>query len=280
MRTLSVALAAHLAGETTTLARLWKVTRTDATVFGFTDHDQDLAVGGVTYQAATGYTASAVRATLGLAVDNLEVQGVLDSASLTVDDIRAGVWDYAAVEVLLVNWADVSMGTATLAKGKLGRIRDGRASFVAELRGLSQHLQQPIGRLYMPACDADLGDARCGVTLAAFTVTGAVTTVISKRTFYDSSRMEADGYFDAGLLTWTTGNNAGLSMEVKEYLVSVGSVGLQLPMPFTVQVGDEYSMSAGCNKAQATCIGTFGNGVNFQGFPHLPGLHRLVSGEA
>jgi uncharacterized phage protein (TIGR02218 family) len=132
----------------------------------------------------------------------------------------------------------------------------------------------------MPACDADLGDARCGVTLASFTVTGTITGVTSKRAFADSGRAEADGYFDGGLITWTTGNNAGLAMEVKTFLNAGGAIALQLPMPFTVQVGDEYSMSAGCDKAQATCIATFANGVNFQGFPHLPGLHRLVSGEA
>lgn len=278
MRTVSAALAAHLAGTGLTVATLWKVTRADAHVFGFTDHDQDVTVSGVTYEAATGYTRSAVRATLGLAVDNLEVQGVLDSSSLTVDDICAGIWDYATVEVMLVNWADTSMGTMTLTKGKLGRIQAGRSSFTAELRGLSQHLAQPIGRLYMPACDADLGDSRCGVTLATYTVTGTITGVTSKRAFADTSRAEADGYFDGGKITWLTGNNAGLSTEVKTYALAGGALTLQLPMPFSVQVGDTYSMSAGCDKTAATCTAKFSNMVNFQGFPHLPGLDRLLSG--
>ncbi|MDZ4255239.1 MAG: phage BR0599 family protein, partial [Sulfuritalea sp.] len=202
-------------------------------------------------------------------------------SSITVDDIRAGLWDYATVEVSLVNWADVSMGTLALTKGKLGRIQDGRASFVAELRGLSQHLQQPIGRLYMPACDADLGDSRCGVDLngsPGLTVTGTITSVASKRSFADTGRGEADGYFDGGKITWLTGNNADLAMEVKTFLNSGGAFTLQLPMPFTVQVGDTYSVHAGCDKTFATCGSKFSNAVNYQGFPHLPGLDRLVSG--
>jgi uncharacterized phage protein (TIGR02218 family) len=278
MRTISAALEAHLAGETTTLATLWKVTRTDARVFGFTDHDRDLGVGGVTYRAETGYTRSAVRASLGLAVDNLEVQGVLDAPDLTVDEIRAGKWDYATVEVMLVNWADVSMGTLTLTKGKMGHIRAGRSSFTAELRGMSQHLQQPIGRLYMPSCDADLGDSRCGINLASFTVTGTVTGVTSKRAFADTGRTEADGYFDGGKLTWLTGNNTGLSMEVKTFINAGGALTLQLPMSYHVQPGDTYSLSAGCDKSFATCKAKFSNGVNFQGFPHLPGLDWLMRG--
>ncbi len=285
MRSISAALAAHYASECTTIATLWKVTRTDGQVFAFTDHDRDITVSGVTYQAETGFTKSATRATLGLQVDNLEVQGVLDAASITVDDIRAGFWDYAVVEILECNWADTSMGTLSKGKGKLGRVRDGRSSFVAELRGLSQHLQQPIGRLYMPACDADLGDSRCGVDLngsPGLTVTGTVTSVSSKRVFTDSGRAEASGYFDGGKITWLTGNNAGLSMEVKTYMLGgspdLSTIALQLPMPFTIQAGDTYSMHAGCDKTFATCGSKFSNTVNFQGFPHLPGLDRLVSG--
>jgi uncharacterized phage protein (TIGR02218 family) len=278
MRTISAGLEAHIAGEVTTLATLWKVTRVDGTVYGFTDHDQDLTLSGVTYQSETGYTKSAVRASLGLAVDNMEVQGVLDAAAITVDDIRAGKWDYATVEVMLANWADLTMGTLKLTKGRLGRIQDGRSSFTAELRGLSQHLAQPIGRLYMPACDADLGDTRCGVTLASFTVTGTITGVTSKRAFADTGRAEADGYFDGGKITWTGGANSGLSMEVKTFLNAGGALTLQLPMTYTVQAGDTYSLSAGCNKTFAICGSKFSNAVNYQGFPHMPGIDRLLSG--
>ena len=278
MRTISAGLEAHLAGEVTTLATLWKVTRVDGQVYGFTDHDQDLNVGGITYEAATGYTRSAVRASLGLAVDNLEVQGMLDSSAIAVDDIRGGLWDYAVVEVFLCNWADLAQGTLVLVKGKLGQIRDGRSRFVAELRGMGQHLAQPFGRLYTPACDADLGDARCGINLGPLTVTGTLTGVTSKRVFADTARTEADGYFDHGEITFTSGNNNGLSMEVKTHLLSGGALTLQLPMPFALQAGDAYSLTPGCDKSFATCVAKFANGVNFQGFPHLPGLDRLIGG--
>jgi uncharacterized phage protein (TIGR02218 family) len=278
MRTIGAALEAHLALSTTKLATLWKVTRADGLVYGFTDHDEDLVVSGVTYKAATGYARSAIRATLGLAPDNLELSGALASSAITAADIRAGIWDYAVVEIFACNWADLTMGTLKMGKGKLGAIKDGRNGFVAELLGLASHLGQAIGRLYTVACDADLGDARCGISLAAFTKTGAITSVTSRRAFADTSRAEADGYFDGGKFTWTSGNNSGLKMEVKTFLHAGGAFTLQLPMPFSVQVGDTYSAIHGCDKTQATCLATFNNVVNFRGFPSVPGPRRMATG--
>ena len=53
-KTISFALAQHLAGEVTTLATCWQITRCDGEVLGFTDHVRDPEVDGVTYEAASG----------------------------------------------------------------------------------------------------------------------------------------------------------------------------------------------------------------------------------
>ncbi|MDH3770986.1 MAG: DUF2163 domain-containing protein [Nitrospirota bacterium] len=54
-KTISSALTQHLAGEVTTLATCWKITRRDSVVQGFTDHVLDLEIDRVTYKAASGY---------------------------------------------------------------------------------------------------------------------------------------------------------------------------------------------------------------------------------
>src|SRR3990167_6826087 len=200
MKTVSANLKAHLQGEYLTIATLWKITRADATVFGFTDCSRDISYSGTDYLAATGHTPSSIKTTSTLGVDNLEVASVLDSATITEADIQAGLWDFAQVEIMLVNYNALADGHMTLRKGWLGNIKTGRAMFVAELRGMMQPLQQSIGRTYAPACDAALGDARCGITLASYTVTGSVTTATSARQFTDTARTEADGYFDGGLI--------------------------------------------------------------------------------
>jgi uncharacterized phage protein (TIGR02218 family) len=278
MKNPSAGFITHIAGELTTLATCWKITRTDGQVYGFTNHDQSLSISGVTYLAETGFSATAIRTAADFAVDNLDVMGVLDAATITAADLRAGLWDFAAVEIFDVNWATLADGVLNQRKGWIGEVRSGRSGFVAELRGLTQRLQQTIGRLYGAACDAELGDARCGVTLASYTVTGTVTGVTSRRVFADSALTDADGYFDQGKITWTGGENDGLSMEVKTYLLAGGAIALVLPMPFDVAIGDTYSLSAGCDKLFPTCGTKFSNKINFRGFPHVPGLDRLVSG--
>lgn len=279
MKDTPAALKNHNALPVTTLAYLWKVTRTDSVVFGFTNHDRGLALDGVTYQARAGFSATAIRTEARYSVANLDVIGVLDSETITESDIHAGLWDYARIEVMEVNWADLSMGVRKHRVGWLGEVRRGKLSFEAELRGLAEKLQQNIGAMIGPDCEADLGDARCKVELGPFTGTGAITSATSNRLFADSGRSEADGWFDEGKITWTTGANAGLSMEVKAYLEAGGSIELQQPMPFAVEVGDEYEIVAGCRKRfTEDCKSKFDNAVNFQGFPHLPGLRRQISG--
>ena len=56
MKSASTQLAAHVVGESTTLATCWKVSRRDGVVLGFTDHDQDVTVDGLLYQASTPLT--------------------------------------------------------------------------------------------------------------------------------------------------------------------------------------------------------------------------------
>ena len=62
----------------TTLAQCWKVTRTDTTVFAFTDHDADLTVGGVTYKIAIGFVPSAIERSTELNTDNQTLTGLID----------------------------------------------------------------------------------------------------------------------------------------------------------------------------------------------------------
>lgn len=275
MKAASSQLAAHIAGETTTLATCWKVTRGDGAVFGFTDFDRDLVIDGVVYEARTGYTRSAIHAISDLSVDNLDIESALDSEALAAPDLRAGVWDNAEVLIFLVNWAELAQGKIILKRGTIGQVELRDAVFKAELRGLTQALSQQIGELYTPDCRADLGDARCKVDLAALTMASAVTAASDRYGFTDAARTEADGYWTGGLIAWTSGANAGRKMEVRSF--ASGAFDLFLPMPSTIAVGDEYAVQPGCDKAFSTCRARFNNAVNFRGEPHVPGTDAVLS---
>lgn len=265
-------LAAHLSQEVTTVAYCWRVVRVDNGEYGFTSHDVDLVVNGLTYQASTGFTASAVETSASLNVDDLSIDGILSSPSITEEELLAGKWDHARVELFLVNYADTTQGPLKLRVGWLGEVSVRKGQFTAELRGLTQRLQQTIGRTVQAACDADLGDARCGVDVPAITLSGAVTDFTSRRIF-GGDAVPATAW---GLIVWTTGLNEGRRMEVKS--VSTQTIELAQPMPYDIQVGDQYTIYPGCDKSFATCRDNFSNSANFRGFPYVSTVDRIVRG--
>lgn len=106
MRDIPSALQAKLDFGVTTLAHCWKLTRRDGAVQGFTDHDDDLLVDGVTYRAGTGFTSSEAASRFDLSVDGAEIAGALSDDALNESDLAAGRYDAASVETWLVDWRD------------------------------------------------------------------------------------------------------------------------------------------------------------------------------
>lgn len=274
MKSASPALAAHLAGEVTTLATCWRLERADGWVRGFTDHDRELVVDGLTYVASTGFLPSAIKTASDLSVDNLDVDGFLDDAALRAEDLIAGLFDGARIEVFIVNWADLGQGRLLLRKGFLGEIKRADQRFSAEIRGLSNRLQQTAGKLYSRLCRVDLGSSECGVALGPRTDTYAVTQVIAADTVRIVTA-RATGYFTFGKATFTTGANAGAVNEV--LLHDSQTIRLFVPMPRPIVVGDQIVLVAGCDKTPETCNAKFANILNFQGEPHIPGNDKVFS---
>ncbi len=271
MKGITANLSTHLASAAATLAVCVKITRVDTQVFAFTSHVENLVVDGTTYIAAQGsFSPQMVKTSSDMAVDNLDMEAIIDSSYITESDLMGGKYDYATVEFFIVNYMSVGDGIVKLRKGTLGEIESSGYKFKAELRGLMQAYQQVIGHLYGKRCDADLGDTRCTVNKATYTVTGTVSSVTSKEQFVGSSVPTRRG----GLLTWTSGLNNGLKMEVKS--LSGSTVVLNLPMPYTIQAGDSYSVYSGCDKLLETCRDVFNNVVNFRGFPYIPGPDRAM----
>lgn len=270
MKNLSAALKAHYALGTTTLTTCWKATLTNGTIIAATALDRDIVFGGVTYLATSSYSAKDIANSSELNPDNSEIEGFLASPGITDADIHSGLWDYAAIEIFEVNYLDLTMGKNVLRSGTLGEVKAGRSTFTAELRGLMQAYSATIGRITTKECTADLGDARCKIDLATFTVTGAVESATGDRTIVDTARTEAKDWFTGGKLTFTSGLNDGLSMEVKASIVN--QLTLQQAMPFEIAEGDTYSVYKGCQKrALEDCRDGFDNIVNFRGFPNVPG---------
>ncbi len=273
MRDLSPALAAHLAAGVTTLASCWKLTRRDGIVLGFTDHDRNITFGGVTYEAAAGFTSTDISSSVGLSVDNLDISAALSSDHLDDLHLAAGLYDDAGVEIWRVNWADPEQRLLER-KGSIGEVRRAGAHFSAEIRGLAHYLNQPKGRLYQFTCDADLGDARCGLDLVNLTETAAIASVEDQRRLIVTgiAALEAH-WFTHGTAVITSGPCAGMRSEVRRHVKSGAADLIELwqMLPILPLPGDTLTISAGCDKAFTACRTKFANSANFRGFPHMPG---------
>lgn len=203
MRDIPGEMADRIESGAATLCHVWLLERPDGARMGFTDHDRDLTVDGVTCRAGSGWTAGAADSATGLAAGSATAGGALDDAAITAADIEAGLYDRARVELWRVDWRRPDL-KARLWRATLARMRREGEAFTADLEGPLAALERVVGRTLGRSCDAVLGDGRCRVDLAAFP----------------------------------------------------GEV---------------------CDKRWETCVGTFANGVNFQGFPDIPGDDFLTA---
>lgn len=269
-------MLSHIAQVTTTLTRCLRIQRTDGLVLCLTAFNRSLSL-DPGLGSPTGSPSGEVYEPFGLNRMDLQSSNNMDvgttecfliqSDSLTDDDLLLGRWDFAEYLLFEVNWADLSMGRILLQTGNLGIVRAGRLKFETELLSLMQHVENSIGNLNSAQCIANLGDSLCQVDLTGnvagspsvpITVTGSLTSIDSDYYgMHDTARTEADGWFSNGIMTLTSGAYSGLQFEVRAY--TTGFWVLFIAIPSGVTVGTTYSMSRGCDKSRRTCIDIFDN---------------------
>ncbi|MEM7319187.1 MAG: DUF2163 domain-containing protein [Pseudomonadota bacterium] len=264
----------HVKSGLTTLCRCWAINRADGSTYGFTDHDCDLDFEDVTFKADTGLNAKAVQQSTGLSVDNTEAMGVLSDLSVSEKDIDAGRFDGAELRIWLVNWQETNQRWLQF-RGTIGELRRSGGAFHAELRGLTESLNQPQGRIFQKPCTAVLGDAGCrfDTTQPGFCQDLPVEIVEDGRVFtWTQTSGFAPGWFQRGKLQVETGPSAGLWGTIKRDREenSQWSVELWEPIRGGIAAGDMIKLIAGCDKRMETCRLKFSNILNFQGFPDIP----------
>ena len=271
----------HLDTGVTTLARCWAVVRRDGQMFGFTDHDRALSFDGITFKADAGMTARAIMSGTGLSVDNSEAMGALSDAAITESDIEAGRFDGAEVKAWVVNWSDVEM-RALQFTGTIGELRRSGGAFHAELRGLTELLNQPQGRVYQTPCSAILGDSACGFDTNAdgYSVEVPVEALIERRRFmFADMKTFEPAWFERGRLRVMSGPAEGLIGLIKRdrFVDGVREVEVWEAFRTAIEAGDMIRLEVGCDKRFETCRAKFNNLRNFRGFPDIPGDDWLVS---
>lgn len=270
MRTIPANLYADI--QDGTICNIVKITLQDGTIYGYTDFDSNLVVGGVTYIPSPGLQKVRMTLTPNSEVSNQELASAWVDAP--EEDLLAGKFDSANIDVSWVSWKNPGYGQFVIFSGKLGEISWSDVGFKADIFSNMKDLEQNIGEVFTANCRHTLYSVDtpgligfCGVNPASFTDSGHIIAVVKNRWKFQINVVKDAGFYSGGKVTFTSGPNNGLSFSVKNH--EGQNVELYLPTSFPISVNDTFTISAGCDKTISTCKSKFNNIVNFGGFPHI-----------
>lgn len=303
MKPASPAALAIMSGGKYMCAGMYDITLQNGSVAHYTDFDVPFAasVFGVnvvnTYLTGLTMSRGAITTEVGLSSQEMELTispqpdnpaGVITFQGYPLAQAcRIGLLDNATVlySKLFMNvpapgaLIDTSPQGIAWYAGTVGDIEPaGRLSVLLKIGNGGQYLTGQMPRnTFQPACSHTLYDPGCTLSQAAFTLSGTVITSINNGNF-NTSLGQAAGYFDQGVIKWTSGNNQGFSGTVRQYGPFNGNVQVVLAFPFPVSVGDTFTIFPGCDHTQSTCKNKFNNIPHFKGYPYVPVTETLYDG--
>ena len=264
--------------QLSTRAYGWLLERRDGITIGFTSHDRDVEIGGVTYHASPGMEPTSIIQTEGLEAGGLDVKGALSSRAIREDDLRAGRWNRAKVQIFLFDWEQPSGNRHILASGELGNISYSGDAFDAELLGVADRLGQPVVPATSPSCRAVFCDADCALSVRRYQHYGTATGSDGKEIALQGLGQWDPASFKYGKLRFLSGANTGLTYNIANGFTSSATYYVQVTenIAFPFDSPARVVMTEGCDKTLSTCSGRFGNAINFRGEAFLPGNDLLT----
>lgn len=255
-----------------TVAVWWRIERCDGITLGLTGHDRDLVFAGLRHRTAPGMVPSAVRRTATFEPDSAEVQGAMSHDAIGEADLGAGRFDGARVSMGLVDWE--TLEAETLFTGSIGSVGREGTTFSAELQSVKHMLARQIVPRTSPSCRAEFCGEGCTLSAARFTRDAEVVEVSADRQWVKIAGIADAASFDFGWLRAVDGADAGLLVRVQS--VDEAWLVLERPLSDDAAAGMRVILREGCDHTIATCADRFGNAVNFQGEPFLPGNDLLT----
>jgi uncharacterized phage protein (TIGR02218 family) len=266
MRTIPSGMASGLATGSSSLVFLLTITRKDGTVLHFTEADQDITYGGATYARLAGLTIGSIPYGLDGFSSGVDLQFGAAAATDPIQpaEIRDGVYDAAEVELRHYN---------LMTPGSAVQVFWGRVSDISRrveggvklsAKGILSGANQIVVDRYMPMCIWFFCDSRCGLDAATYTFAGTITAIPSayELTISGAAAGQADDAFKDGVLEFTSGDRAGLRVELRGS--TAGAIKTFLAHPKGLAVGDSVSLLRGCGKRPEDCK-SFGNFLRFGG---------------
>lgn len=265
MKSLSTALKAAVSSGSTSLCYIVAITLWNGQQFFFTDSDKDVVVGSTTFRSDLGCSVSQLRWVLGTSAQSCAINTFIDDTGITSQMIDRGAIDDARVQVDIVDWSDTSLGTIKCFLGFVAKASyQDRWTCALDCQPLLSRDKTLADEVFSSNCRTDFGDARCKVDIDALKVTTAVTASPTRQSF-STGDGSADNHWQTGLAAFTSGANAGISVEIAAS-DHTGSIVLRGILPYVPAIGDSVTLYPGCDKTPARCH-DYGNMVNFRGEP-------------
>jgi uncharacterized phage protein (TIGR02218 family) len=146
---------------------------------------------------------------------------------------------------------------------------DGIINAVAELTETSvkiecksklKSLSVETGRMQQLYCSYIFGDEFCSFNVAGTRLTGQVVGAGSGASFIiDPARIEADDFWNDGIVCFTSGQNNGLKRKIADFISADHKVILDYALPHAPAISDTYSIERGCDKSFDACKNRFAN---------------------
>lgn len=268
------------------MADCYTISTIGGEVLRYSSADVDVTLGAETFSCRGPLiNRGAIRSVVGLEVDTLSMTISTADPAHTLNGLPfiAGALDGAldGATVLLQraffsDWTQPAEGSLVMFSGRVSKISGSRHSVQVSVKSDLELLDVKLPRnIFTPNCSLNVYSAGCGANRAAVTQVGTVSSVASQRRAFGSALVQAAGYFDLGTLTFTTGENAGVSRTVKAYTAG-GGFEFALAFPADFELGDAFSVVPGCDKTMATCQGRFNNLPRFRGFPFVPAPETIT----
>jgi uncharacterized phage protein (TIGR02218 family) len=243
----------------------------------FTNVDQSVSYNGALF-AADGPLVQGLkyRCSVGLEVDKQQLTisarpTDLVNGAMFLNALRDGAFDGCRIRrdrVFMTAFGDPPVGGVTLFQGRLSTIDQvGRTSAKITVASDLVLLDMDMPRnLYSPTCLHTLYDSGCSILRDAYATNGTVAAGSSASVI---SFAGALAIHTQGSIVFTAGVNANLRATVKS-ATQGASLALMYPLPSQPNVGDAFTVYAGCDHTSATCQARFNNLAAFRGFPYVP----------
>jgi uncharacterized phage protein (TIGR02218 family) len=245
----------------------WYIQLLNGEQLRFTNHDSDITVEGRTYVADAAFTYKSVAKNSELSKEDNEIFGIINDKYFKQEDIINGKLDNVYIEIFLVSASDLDGNKLIINQGYINNIKITDNKFVANISSIQNKLNKKITHSFSQRCRAQFCDKKCTLQEDNYTFHGEITALVSHNIFNDSKRNEENFYFNFGKITFLSGTNSGLCFQIKNFIDN--KIELILPRTNRLEIGDRYSIIAGCDKYFSSCINKFNNALNFRGEPYI-----------